>query len=74
MKTLLPITTALTLAGAVNLSPAMAQAPNPPGLGVRNTRGAGRLGPVRIARHPRRLGLRPQRVSARQLAFADRVF
>jgi hypothetical protein len=31
MKTLLPITTALTLAGAVNLSPAMAQAPNPPG-------------------------------------------
>jgi hypothetical protein len=31
MKTLLPITTALALAGAVNLSPAMAQAPNPPG-------------------------------------------
>ena len=30
MRTLLPITTALALAGAVNLSPAMAQAPTPP--------------------------------------------
>lgn len=73
MKTLLPITTALALAGAVNLSPAMAQAPNPPGLGVRNIRGAGRVGPIRIAGDPRRFGRRPQCISAHQPAFVDRV-
>jgi hypothetical protein len=45
----------------------------PAGLGVRNIRGAGRVGPIRIAGDPRRFGFRPQCVSAHQPAFVDRV-
>ena len=73
MKTLLSVTTALALVGAVSLQPAMAQASKPSGLASGTLKTQEGFGPIRIARDPRRFGCRPQRVSARRLAVADRV-
>jgi hypothetical protein len=64
MKTLLPVATALALVGAANPSSAIAQGAKPSGFasGTQNTQ--------KVADQS---GFRPQRVSARQLAVADRV-
>ena len=74
MKTLLPVATALALVAAVNPLICDRAGGESLGLRVRNKERARSRGSIQIAGHPSRSGFRPQRVSARQLAVADRVF